>query len=57
MTEKKSSIIRVKPEIHHIAKMAACEKLLTLQVWVEQLIEKELRSKNESFSNISNSNY
>jgi len=47
MNQKKSSIIRVKPEIHHIAKIAACEKLLTLQDWAEQLIEKECRKKND----------
>lgn len=46
MNEKKSSIIRVKPEIHRIAKIAACEKLLTLQQWVEQLIQKECVKKN-----------
>lgn len=46
MKEKKSSIIRVKPEIHRIAKMAACEKLLTLQTWIEQLIQKECIKKN-----------
>jgi len=48
MDEKKHSIIRVKPEIHHIAKIAACEKLVSLQHWIEQLILKECKRKNES---------
>jgi len=42
MTEKKLRIIRVKPQIHHIAKMCACENLMTLQTWIEQLIKKEI---------------
>jgi len=46
---KKSSLhtIRIRPEFHHIAKLAACEKLLTLQAWIEQLIEKEVSKKND----------
>jgi predicted HicB family RNase H-like nuclease len=43
MNDKKCSVIRVKPEVHRVAKIAACEKLLTLQSWVEQLIEKECK--------------
>lgn len=43
MNKKKPATIRLKPEIHHIAKMAACEKLLTLQAWIEKLIEKECK--------------
>lgn len=46
MNKKQLPMIRVRPEIHHIAKMAACEKLLTLQAWIEQLIEKEVRREN-----------
>lgn len=40
-------IIRVRPEFHHSAKIAACEKNLTLQAWIEQLIAKENKKQND----------
>lgn len=43
--DKKLRIIRVNHEIHCKAKIAACQNLLTLQAWVEQLITKELSNK------------
>ena len=39
--KKDLNIIRVRSEFHQIAKVAACEKFLTLQAWIEQLIVKE----------------
>lgn len=41
--KKTHSIIRVSPEIHHEAKIAACQNLLTLQEWVEHVIINELK--------------
>lgn len=41
MKEKKFGIIRVSSEVHHMAKIVACQNLITLQKCIERLIKKE----------------
>jgi hypothetical protein len=52
MNKSKTRPIRVGVKFHHIAKMAACEKLITLQAWIEKLIEKETESKKKLFEKL-----
>ena len=41
MTEKRQTI-RVTPEVHRIAKMAAASECIGLQIWIENLILKAI---------------
>lgn len=38
--------IRLMPEIHRLAKIEACECDMTLEKWIEAVIRKELKIKN-----------
>lgn len=44
MTEK-TQTIRISPKIHALAKSAAAKEEIFLQVWIENLVLKELQGK------------
>jgi len=45
MISLKYQRVRIRDSIHQKAKVLACEKLITLQALIEQLIERELMHK------------
>ncbi len=43
MIERKNKTLRVSEEIHRKAKLAALYRMMPLQPWLEQLIDREYR--------------
>lgn len=44
MKPEKTLVIRINADLHRKSKLRACEKLVTLKTWIEELIRQELKN-------------